>query len=128
MLETQKKYKEPHCQRLRNIYNPLKKIDVLVVKFPWITFLRVKKLEEFGFVSRHLVYTSVTEQWLVEDTLPQECCRENFCWQKKSAQSISHAAFRGHCCRVCVFYIEVFCSFWWMLAKLRFGYEFLSLP
>lgn len=70
----------------------------MVVKFPWITFFRVKKLKEFSLVSRHLVYISVTEQWLVEDTLPQECCRESFCWQKKSAQSISHAALLSAVC------------------------------
>lgn len=82
-------------------------------------------------VSRHLVYALVKEHFLVESIPPQECCKETSGDKRKSAQSVSHTVFGGHYSQLflCLFYKRLSALFQalCMVAKFRFGYEFLSL-
>lgn len=92
-------------------------------QFPWISFLRERSWESSDW------YRDICWR-LGNRTLPcgkhtsQECCRE-------SAQSISPTVSRGHnrpllWCLFCKRLSAVFQASW-VVAKLRFGYEFLSL-
>lgn len=92
-------------------------------QFPWISFLRERGWESSDW------YRDICWR-LGNRTLPcgkhtsQECCRE-------SAQSISPTVSRGHnrpllWCLFCKRLSAVFQASW-VVAKLRFGYEFLSL-
>lgn len=101
-----------NCWRLRNRDMPSKN-TYFGSQFPQITFLRVKRHEKFSLVSGHPVCTLEMVHGLMESTPPEECCREDSCWQKKAARSLSHTVFRGHYCQLfsCLFYIKAFCSF-----------------
>lgn len=101
-----------NCWRLRNRDMPLKN-TYFGSQVPQITFLRVKRHEEFSLVSGHPVCTSAVVPGLMESTPPEECCSEDFCWQKKAARGLSQTVFRGHCRQLfsCLFYIKAFCRF-----------------
>lgn len=92
-------------------------------QFPWVSFLRERSWESSDW------YQDICWR-LGNRTLPcgkhtsQKCCRE-------SAQSILPTVSRGHFhqllwCLFCKRLSAVFQASW-IVAKLRFGYEFLSL-